>query len=228
MDLVAAFINRFPIEVIHVYTITIYVKLVQQLGNETEYQCKQKLIHVIKFLLEKTDESQFNQLLKMCEEWINNKTENSVLTMAGLQALSAFVLQREHELTNYNYQSMMDLIIKQIQPAINIHTSVIRVSDYGASNIWKNAYLGISDIERILRNVYKTQQGLLNKVHGFRNGFKVCLDLFLFPHRWIRLACARVLGWYMSVVGIEYLAIRSKKSIEKKLKNKKGRDRTKC
>merc|ERR1711902_228261 len=98
------------------------------------------------------------------------------------------------------YKSLLNILLKfAIYPCSKVHFSAIRVSDYGNSQIWMKCYLALVLVEKIFVLSFRKEPNLLICDAVFCNAYNESTKLMDFPHRWIRIVCARICGWHLSV-----------------------------
>jgi len=204
LQLLQKIIRKFPVQIIDVYGMVLFMSLVQQLSNESDKTCKQGIKRTLIVLFNQIENDQFWQFWTMFEQW--TKCASFKLSLAALQTGVAFLRQSKHEITKSNFRKLMKILSQSgLSAAKKEHLSSVKVKDYGQNVVWKPCYLSLVLVQEILNHVWKRQSFALSNETVFRQCFDDMLVLMDFPHRWIRIVCARILGWFLSVCGKQYL-----------------------
>ena len=189
MELLSASISKFNDDIIETYAEMLFIALVMVVANDDSTKCREMGAQLTKALLLRLTETQRATVLSHTHSWCTQE-ENKALVRVSLlvYGLALDALQS-------GVQPHLSVILDDLNTKTNltINTDDDTPHDNPEGLEWQVPYQALSTISKVFQ-VFPETTSQMDKV-----GWTNIVKLLLYPHTWVRVAAARLVGTLFSV-----------------------------
>ncbi|KAI9595434.1 armadillo-type protein [Syncephalis fuscata] len=194
MELLHAVITKFDASLLAPYWEMFMLALVLALVNDESSQCREMAGSLIRVLLKRVNETSLNNIHKMLVQWYERK-DSLAMQRAAIQTFGLMVEslgQRTNQHIGKWLPYIEEALTKPDLAQIDANEEDVTSSEAQVAG-WELIYFSLSTFTKIVKQFPDTTYAattieLWRKISALQ----------LYPHTWIRLSSARLLGLYFS------------------------------
>lgn len=195
LELLSAIVSKFEESLICDYADLIFVALVMVIANDDSAKSREMAAEIIKSLFLRLDVEHRRLLVSHLRSWAG-QTENSQLTRVAVQVYGIMLEALQASASTY-LPSVIDDLNLNILRSVEQLTKEDEEEDYmDVDSQWQVVYhifTVLGKVIRIFPDVATRPQKL---------SWTAVVDHLLFPHAWVRMAAARLLGQLFSMLPV--------------------------
>jgi U3 small nucleolar RNA-associated protein 20 len=156
-----------------------FVALVMRLISDDSAKCREMAGTLVKLLISKVSEAQLQNIEKLAESWFK-QSDQIAIKRGGAQVFGFLV-----EVLGAKYERRSSRLLGLI-------SSVLANAEHSVKE-WELVYCSLNTLSKLFKEMEHVKY---DREH--HKLWTVIRELLLFPHAWVRLACARLFGSYFA------------------------------
>jgi U3 small nucleolar RNA-associated protein 20 len=193
LELLSAIVTKFEESLIGEYADLLFVALVMVVANDDSTKSREMAAEIIKSLFLRLDADHRRLLVSHLRSWAGQST-NSQLTRVAAQVYGIIIDALQTNATIYLSATIEDLnknILRSAEQLTNEEEDQMDVDSQ-----WQVAYHTLSVLGKVL-SIFPDVAGQPQKL-----SWTAVVAHLLFPHAWVRMAAARLLGQLFSMLPV--------------------------
>lgn len=196
MELLEHVFQKFSEELVAEYNDMFFLALIIVNANDDSEKCRIKAGHLLQILISRYDDDKLRKMITTMSNWVQKRAEDPALArsaaiVAGLTLQAVPAEQREAVVVDIQ-QSMNDIIVdaaSALQHAEEVtEEDMVSAFEPEIALDYSLPYQALTTLARCLESRKQLDKIAWNDV----------IALLLFPHDWVRLAAAKVIGLGLS------------------------------
>lgn len=191
MELLGAIFHKFSVELVREYADLFFVALVMVIANDDSNKCRELAAELVKNLLPRLDEELLSKTVSTLHTWASQTSQPQ------LPRLASQVFGLVLDCLKADARPFASIILIDVQAILSLSASSLEAYETAQDDSspfemeideeldWQLAYQSLSTLAKLL----KTFPDLVGSVE-----WSPVFGHLLFPHAWVRLAAARLVG----------------------------------
>ena len=184
LELLSAIVSKFERKLIGEYADLLFVALVMVIANDDSAKCREMAAEIIKSLFLRLDADHRRLLMSHLRSWASQQV-NPQLTRVAAQVYGVIIDALQANAAAYLPAIMEDLNANLLRSSQQITNEE---SELDVDQEWQVAYHVLTSQGKIIR-IFSDVDNHLQKLP-----WPAVVAHLLFPHAWVRMAAARLLG----------------------------------